>query len=167
MAPSSQETNADFSSGGDHPAAVGADADNRSNDDNVATTPPKETDCTKSQYGSESSPSSSPTSTVAKCALAAFLLYCALVGGRGRQQQQQQIMDTTTDEEGMVNDHRRHRRRLTMVGDDVPKYMEPLMKDLRDRQKLFDETPPEEVKYWFEYTGPLQVSQSEIYALFL
>ena len=50
------------------------------------------------------------------------------------------------------------RRRLSMVGDDVPYYMEPMMKDLRERKKLFDETPPEEVKYWFEYTGPLQVS---------
>mmetsp|Transcript_3639 Transcript_3639/g.10334 ORF Transcript_3639/g.10334 Transcript_3639/m.10334 type:complete len:113 (-) Transcript_3639:269-607(-) len=48
-------------------------------------------------------------------------------------------------------------RRLTMVGDSVPKYMEDQMKDLRDRKKLFDETPPEEVKYWFEYTKPLQV----------
>ena len=50
------------------------------------------------------------------------------------------------------------RRRLTMVGNDIPSYMEPMMKDLKERQKLFDETPPEEVKYWFEYTGPLQVS---------
>ena len=45
-----------------------------------------------------------------------------------------------------------------MVGNDIPSYMEPMMKDLKERQKLFDETPPEEVKYWFEYTGPLQVS---------
>lgn len=30
------------------------------------------------------------------------------------------------------------------------------MKDLDERNTLFDETPPEEVKYWFEYTGPLQ-----------
>lgn len=51
-------------------------------------------------------------------------------------------------------------RRLTAVAstDDVPTYMEDLMKDLQARYKLFDETPPEEVKYWFEYTGPLQVS---------
>eukprot|EP00526_Cylindrotheca_closterium_P007086 CAMPEP_0113607150 /NCGR_PEP_ID=MMETSP0017_2-20120614/3230_1 /TAXON_ID=2856 /ORGANISM="Cylindrotheca closterium" /LENGTH=740 /DNA_ID=CAMNT_0000515733 /DNA_START=110 /DNA_END=2332 /DNA_ORIENTATION=- /assembly_acc=CAM_ASM_000147 len=49
------------------------------------------------------------------------------------------------------------RRRLTMVvGDSVPSYMNHVMKDLKDRKKLFDETPPEEVKYWFEYTGPLQ-----------
>jgi hypothetical protein len=50
-----------------------------------------------------------------------------------------------------------HRRRLSMMGDTVPTYIEDLMKDLRERKKLFDETPPEEVKYWFEYTGPLQV----------
>jgi hypothetical protein len=50
------------------------------------------------------------------------------------------------------------RRRLSVVGDSTPGYMEGLMKDLRERQKLFEETPPEEVKYWFEYTGPLQVS---------
>jgi hypothetical protein len=50
-----------------------------------------------------------------------------------------------------------YRRRLSMVGDSIPKYMEGLMKDLKERKKLFDETPPEEVKYWFEYTGPLQV----------
>lgn len=50
-------------------------------------------------------------------------------------------------------------RRLTeaAVGDSIPTYMEPMMKDLRERKKLMEETPPEEVKYWFEYTGPLQV----------
>ena len=50
------------------------------------------------------------------------------------------------------------RRRLSMVGDSVPSYVDSLMKDLRDRKKLFEDTPPEEVKYWFEYAGPLQVS---------
>jgi hypothetical protein len=49
------------------------------------------------------------------------------------------------------------RRQLSVVGDTIPSYMEALLKDLRERQKLFEETPPEEVKYWFEYTGPLQV----------
>ncbi len=49
------------------------------------------------------------------------------------------------------------RRKLSMLGDAIPTYVEGLMKDLRERQKLFEETPPEEVKYWFEYTGPLQV----------
>lgn len=51
------------------------------------------------------------------------------------------------------------RRRLTqvIVGDAVPTYMDALMKDLKARKKLMEETPPEEVKYWFEYTGALQV----------
>ena len=59
----------------------------------------------------------------------------------------------------VINDMGRvARRQLSVVGDEIPGYMESLMKDLRERQKLFEETPPEEVKYWFEYTGPLQVS---------
>ncbi|KAL7442914.1 hypothetical protein ACHAXH_009028 [Discostella pseudostelligera] len=37
-----------------------------------------------------------------------------------------------------------------------PSYMNELMDDLKARKKLMEETPPEEVKYWFEYTGPLQ-----------
>jgi len=43
-----------------------------------------------------------------------------------------------------------------LAGGSVPTYMKALMEDLAARKKLFDETPPEEVKYWFEYTGPLQ-----------
>ncbi len=39
-----------------------------------------------------------------------------------------------------------------------PSYMKDLTEDLKARRKLMEETPPEEVKYWFEYTGPLQVS---------
>jgi len=34
--------------------------------------------------------------------------------------------------------------------------MDGLMKDLVMREKLWAETPPEEVKYWFEYMGSLQ-----------
>lgn len=49
-------------------------------------------------------------------------------------------------------------RRLQALGDTIPSYMNHLMTDLKERKKLFDETPPEEIKYWFEYTGPLQVS---------
>mmetsp|Transcript_53133 Transcript_53133/g.78852 ORF Transcript_53133/g.78852 Transcript_53133/m.78852 type:complete len:758 (-) Transcript_53133:84-2357(-) len=50
------------------------------------------------------------------------------------------------------------RRRLASVEDKdyVPKYMLPLMKDLKERKKLMEETPKEEIKYWFEYAGPLQ-----------
>jgi hypothetical protein len=49
----------------------------------------------------------------------------------------------------------RWRRRLESVTG-IPSYMKDLMDDLAARKKLFDETPPEEVKYWFEYTGALQ-----------
>mmetsp|Transcript_24483 Transcript_24483/g.36981 ORF Transcript_24483/g.36981 Transcript_24483/m.36981 type:complete len:739 (+) Transcript_24483:60-2276(+) len=49
-------------------------------------------------------------------------------------------------------------RRLTqeMIGDTVPTYMTNLMDDLKERKKLMEDTPPDEVKYWFEYPGPLQ-----------
>jgi hypothetical protein len=59
------------------------------------------------------------------------------------------------------------RRHLSSVSH-LPTYMKDLMSDLDARKKLFDETPPEEVKYWFEYTGPLQVSEkrSKIEAFF-
>ena len=52
------------------------------------------------------------------------------------------------------------RRRLTDVSiskKNPPSYMSDLVDELAERKKLMEETPPEEVKYWFEYTGPLQV----------
>jgi hypothetical protein len=52
-------------------------------------------------------------------------------------------------------------RRLLETSDGIPSYMKPLMTDLVERKKLMEETPPEEVKYWFEYTGPLQVGCHE------
>lgn len=56
------------------------------------------------------------------------------------------------------------KRRLTQVssGNSVPSYIKPLMEDLKERKKLMLETPPEEVKYWFEYTGPLQVCYPQL-----
>ena len=51
------------------------------------------------------------------------------------------------------------RRRLTSIENSVPSYMQALFEDLKERRKLMEETPPEEVKYWFEYSGPLQVSE--------
>ena len=54
------------------------------------------------------------------------------------------------------------RRLLNVDGSEVPSYMNALMDDLVARKKLFDETPPDEVKYWFEYTGPLQVCYAPI-----
>jgi len=52
-----------------------------------------------------------------------------------------------------------HGRRLsdaTISKKNPPSYMKGLMAELKDRKKLMEETPPEEVKYWFEYTGKLQ-----------
>ena len=66
-------------------------------------------------------------------------------------------VDSSSMVDGVSSSYHHYRRQLSMVGDTIPKYMEPLMKELRERKKLFEDTPPEEVKYWFEYTGPLQV----------
>ena len=82
------------------------------------------------------SPSSSKMATFLKSAAACALLYSAF---------------------STVNAPAAPRRMLSMVGDTIPSYMDPLMKDLRERKKLFEDTPPEAVKYWFEYAGPLQV----------
>ena len=55
-----------------------------------------------------------------------------------------------------------HGRRLSSEAkiskENPPSYMKDLFEDLKARTKLMEETPPAEVKYWFEYTGPLQVS---------
>ena len=51
------------------------------------------------------------------------------------------------------------RRRRLQDADDAPSYMAPLFDELKERRKLMEETPPEEVKYWFEYAGPLQVRE--------
>ena len=55
-----------------------------------------------------------------------------------------------------------HGRRLSsevkISKENPPSYMKDLFEDLKARTKLMEETPPAEVKYWFEYTGPLQVS---------
>ena len=56
--------------------------------------------------------------------------------------------------------HSTSRRKLAANGslDSIPSFITPLLDELREREKLFEETPKEEVKYWFEYTRPLQVS---------
>ena len=111
---------------------------------------------------SSPSPSSSSGMEIAlKCVLAGMLLFGAVttyyadnvVSNRAT------TATTTSTEEADHADGHYPRRRLTAVmGDTIPSYMETLMKDLRERKKLFQDTPPEEVKYWFEYTGPLQVN---------
>jgi hypothetical protein len=55
-----------------------------------------------------------------------------------------------------------HRRLESLVKPDkgyVPSYMIPIREELVARKKLMEETPKEEIKYWFEYAGPLQVSE--------
>ena len=58
---------------------------------------------------------------------------------------------------GSPSTHNGGRRLSEISKKNPPSYMKELMKDLEARTKLMTETPPEEVKYWFEYTGPLQV----------
>jgi hypothetical protein len=61
-------------------------------------------------------------------------------------------------EEEVPVSHRRLQQQQQLSADSPPRYMRALFDDLHARHKLFDETPPEEIKYWFEYSGPLQVS---------
>lgn len=44
-------------------------------------------------------------------------------------------------------------------GSPYKKYLEKLFANLHERQKLFTETPANEIKYWFEYNEPLQVRE--------
>ena len=62
----------------------------------------------------------------------------------------QQWSTATADEDGVAT-----HRRLMEAAAAAPLYMEPLLKELEERKKLFAES--EVIKYWFEYTGPLQV----------
>ena len=121
------------------------------------------------------SSSSEQSITVVKCIVAvilfstAFMTYLhpstmslgALLSGRSLTS----TMTTTTlasssssSSSSISGLHHHHGRRLTAMGDTIPSYIEPLLTDLKGRKKLFEDTPPEEIKYWFEYTGPLQVS---------
>ncbi|KAL9186605.1 hypothetical protein ACHAXT_005843 [Thalassiosira profunda] len=62
----------------------------------------------------------------------------------------------STGRYGAPSNNGGHGRRLSDAGKSPPSYMTALVDDLKARKKLMEETPPEEVKYWFEYTGPLQ-----------
>eukprot|EP00542_Grammatophora_oceanica_P020650 CAMPEP_0194047682 /NCGR_PEP_ID=MMETSP0009_2-20130614/25115_1 /TAXON_ID=210454 /ORGANISM="Grammatophora oceanica, Strain CCMP 410" /LENGTH=742 /DNA_ID=CAMNT_0038693363 /DNA_START=6 /DNA_END=2234 /DNA_ORIENTATION=- len=85
---------------------------------------------------------SSPVTSALKIVGTGVLLMCALA----------------TYTATITNEGEPTHRRLSQVplGDSVPSYMSGLMKELKERKKLMEETPPEEVKYWFEYTGELQ-----------
>jgi flagellar basal body-associated protein FliL len=66
---------------------------------------------------------------------------------------------STSNDNTAASQQHAQRRRLQQLGENrVPSYMKKLTQDLVARRKLFDDTPPEEIKYWFEYSGPLQVS---------
>ena len=96
--------------------------------------------------------SSSRSSTLIKCLVAGVLLISAVATYVSSETTATEASDASASTSTM-------RRRLSMMGSTIPSYVEGLMTDLKERKKLFDETPPEEVKYWFEYTGPLQVSR--------
>jgi hypothetical protein len=110
---------------------------------------------THASSSSSSSSSSSRMTTMLKLVAASAFLYGAVSTYQQGQLQQRSNNDGFQDAASFPEHGRR--RLLSTIGDSIPKYMDPLLKDLRERKKLFDETPPEEVKYWFEYTGPLQV----------
>mmetsp|Transcript_5995 Transcript_5995/g.17053 ORF Transcript_5995/g.17053 Transcript_5995/m.17053 type:complete len:811 (+) Transcript_5995:285-2717(+) len=92
-----------------------------------------------------------------RCLLAGVLLYGALVTYTDNHASSLNTAPKRRlSTEGTVQESFPRRRLTAVIGDVVPSYMDGLTKDLKERKKLFDETPPEEVKYWFEYTGPLQ-----------
>mmetsp|Transcript_9084 Transcript_9084/g.17611 ORF Transcript_9084/g.17611 Transcript_9084/m.17611 type:complete len:759 (+) Transcript_9084:385-2661(+) len=97
---------------------------------------------------------------VLRCLMAGVLLHGALVTYTDHNSSTgiANNIELTNDATQRTAEESSHpRRRLTaVVGDVVPSYMDALTKDLKERKKLFDDTPPEEVKYWFEYAGPLQ-----------
>lgn len=95
-----------------------------------------------------------------RCLTAGVLLYGALVAYTDHQNATVGIHTNANIGFNKVENEPREshprRRLMAVMGDVVPSYMEALMTDLKDRKKLFEDTPPEEIKYWFEYTGPLQ-----------
>jgi len=79
--------------------------------------------------------------------------------------------DTTIYDQQQIQGQHKHRKLLAFSSSqqqqgNIPinssssssaySYMQTLFEDLKSRQTLFETTPPEEIKYWFEYTGPLQ-----------
>ena len=109
-----------------------------------------------SEEEEEDSSLSSKTWTIAKYCLSAVLLANALSTTYN------QLVPTHHDGLTSVWADFPHRRLESLVKPDkdyVPSYMLPIMEELVARKKLMEETPKEEIKYWFEYAGPLQVSE--------
>ena len=92
-----------------------------------------------------------------KCIVAGVVLYSALLNYANHQNGRNS--NTFREESSSSAPHHPRRRLTAVMGDTIPSYMNELQEDLAARNKLFDDTPPEEIKYWFEYSGPLQVSK--------
>jgi hypothetical protein len=108
---------------------------------------------------------SSPVSTYLKLGLSALLLFSSISNIVSIfQLSSSSSSSSSNNNDGISTTSSIHswRRRLSEISPNkdiigaVPSYMDDVMSDLTSRQKLMEETPPEEVKYWFEYTGPLQ-----------
>jgi hypothetical protein len=156
--------------------------DNENDDDTHCDDQEHEHDHEEEEYDDEdedeegegeqlSSSSSSKTAIVIKCILACVLLYGALIQvslslSSSVYYANPASLTEQQDEQEHEQDHLYYPRRrlsstltthIVVIGDIIPSYMNTLITDLMERKKLFDDTPPEEIKYWFEYTGPLQV----------
>lgn len=107
----------------------------------------------QSESNEKQATGSSPMWTAVKLCAAVAFLYAAVA----KSTSSVRIVDDSSE----MASPSFHGRRLQAVGDEVPVYMKHLMNDLAARKKLFEDTPPEEVKYWFEYAGPLQVSRGD------
>lgn len=100
---------------------------------------------------------------LSKCLLAGVVLYAALLAYTDGATVSSPHSNTPPNENPIEEFPR---RRLTgVMGETMPSYMNDLNNDLMERKKLFEETPPEEIKYWFEYTGPLQVSSGNYFGV--
>jgi hypothetical protein len=111
----------------------------------------------------------------AKYMVALALVCDAALRLQGRMLHPSRISTTTVGVESSSSSHAPGRRRVLQeavgrndnnssiiidaaaVATVGPSYMQPLFEDLQERQKLFTDATPEEIKYWFEYTGPMQV----------
>lgn len=64
---------------------------------------------------------------------------------------------TTIVQLNNVGENGLSRRKLSILDQSyTPTYVKPLLDELRSREKMFEDTPKNEIKYWFEYAGPLQ-----------
>ena len=100
--------------------------------------------------------------TVAKLVTAAVL--CAGAFSMQQQPVEQPVEQQDVPTAASSSNHRRlteeeNANQLPLAAQTSPlaAELQPLFQDLTKREKLFADTPPEEVKYWFEYTDPLQV----------